>query len=146
MSRQQVKSELLFKVKWLKRKLQLLHDTRKERDIEMMLFEEIDRLVYSTKCEVIVERFNHQLTRGDLITLDWNASGESAWLNDNIINSFMAMINQRSKENSHLPQVYAFNSHLMEKFKHGYSYETVRRWTTRAKINLFAMKKKYLSR
>lgn len=54
----------------------------------------------------------------------------SSWLNDNIINAYMCMINKRTeeKENHSLPKVYAFNTYFFTNLdKKG--YQSVKRWT-----------------
>lgn len=143
MSKQQAYSELRFKAKWLKRKLELLNDT--PRDIEMMLFQEIDKIINSKEGQPIVQRSSVQLTRVDFDTLDWNASGQSAWLTDKIVNHYMELINKRSQQNKELLKVYGFSSFLIESFKvHGYNYERVEGWTTRAKVDLFQMDKIFI--
>lgn len=145
MSNQSEKENDEFTEKWLCRKFELEHIQSSYKNLELSLADVIDKLVKSKPGKVIVQRFDYALTREDFIRLDWNSYDITAWLDDNIINCFMEMMTQRSRENSQLPKVYAFNTYLAEKFKSdNFSYQTVYKWTTRAKINLFEMDKVFI--
>ncbi|KAH8301370.1 hypothetical protein KR059_001404, partial [Drosophila kikkawai] len=81
--------------------------------------------------QVIVTKFHLQISRYDIRTL---FGGN--WVNDNVINFYMELLNERSKKNAgKLPSVYAMNTFFMPRLlKHGFC--TVRRWTK--KVNLFS--------
>jgi len=55
-----------------------------------------------------------------------------AWLNDELINCYMAMINEESKKNPNYPKVHCFNTFfnvmLLNNGK-GYTYQRVAKWT-----------------
>ncbi|XP_044174284.1 uncharacterized protein LOC114951871 [Acropora millepora] len=58
----------------------------------------------------VVEEFNIKLTESDL-----NRLNDGEQLNDQIINFYMELINQRTKESAALPRAYCFNSFFYEK-------------------------------
>ncbi|KAJ1952991.1 hypothetical protein EC988_003250 [Linderina pennispora] len=76
-----------------------------------------------------IEMDQQPMTAHDISTLD---SGE--WLNDEVINFYMLLINKRSGSNPKLPKVHAFSSFFFNMLD-GSGYARVRRWTRR--INLF---------
>lgn len=79
--------------------------------------------------QVLVDKFNTQITRHDISTLDG-----LNWLNDEVINFYMNLLIERGK-NDNYPKVYAFNTFFYPKLlKTGYS--SVRRWTK--KVDLFS--------
>ncbi|XP_020806676.1 sentrin-specific protease 1-like [Drosophila serrata] len=81
--------------------------------------------------QVIVKKFNIQMLRCDICTLYG-----SNWLNDNVINFYMELLNERSKQNvGQLPTVHAMNSFFLPRLME-YGYGAVRRWTR--KVDLFS--------
>ncbi|KAJ1921196.1 SUMO1 sentrin specific peptidase 1 [Mycoemilia scoparia] len=78
---------------------------------------------------VVTEKFNIQVTGDDLSTLE-----NGNWLNDEVINFYMQLIVERSKDSSkELPSIHAFNTFFYTKLsKEGYS--RVRRWTRKVSI------------
>ncbi|KAA0188975.1 hypothetical protein HAZT_HAZT000903 [Hyalella azteca] len=79
--------------------------------------------------EVLTEKFNIQITRRDIATLDG-----LNWLNDEVVNFYMNLIMERSQSEK-LPSVYAFNTFFYPKLiKMGFS--GVKRWTK--KIDIFS--------
>jgi sentrin-specific protease 1 len=69
------------------------------------------------------------------------------WLNDEIVNFYMSMLQERDKElvrryPKRLPSFF-FNSYFITELldKGGYKYANVERWSTRFKINIFEMNK-----
>ncbi|KAK4301541.1 hypothetical protein Pmani_026319 [Petrolisthes manimaculis] len=79
--------------------------------------------------EVLVSKFNTQITRHDISTL----AGLN-WLNDEVVNFYMNLLMERGK-NDNFPNVYAFNTFFYPKLvKTGFS--SVRRWTR--KVDLFS--------
>lgn len=79
--------------------------------------------------EVLVSKFNTQITRHDISTL----AGLN-WLNDEVVNFYMNLLIERGK-NDNYPNVYAFNTFFYPKLiKTGFS--SVRRWTR--KVDLFS--------
>ncbi|XP_067844233.1 sentrin-specific protease 2-like isoform X2 [Heptranchias perlo] len=72
--------------------------------------------------EVLSTGFKLRITRKDIGTLcNYN------WLNDEVINFYMCLIMERSKE-ARLPRVYAFNTFFHLKL-HAGGYQTVKQWT-----------------
>lgn len=64
------------------------------------------------------------------------------WLNDQLINAYMHLINERNQRlraEGAAPRTYVFNSFFYTRLtsaQGGYDYEGVRRWTARAKIDV----------
>ncbi|XP_022672379.1 sentrin-specific protease 1-like isoform X2 [Varroa destructor] len=80
--------------------------------------------------ETLSELLRLEITRNDLETL----TGLN-WLNDNVINFYLTMIVERSKENSSLPKTYAFSTFFVTTLEQK-GYAGVRRWTK--KVDLFS--------
>jgi len=78
--------------------------------------------------EVFAKAFDIEITRRDLQTLDFGR-----WLNDEVINFYLSLIVQRSKQYPGLPKVYAFNTFFLKSLKAG-GYSRVRRWTKNVDI------------
>ena len=69
------------------------------------------------------------------------------WLNDEIVNFYMSMLQERDKElvsiyPKRVPSYY-FNSYFIAKLldEGGYKYANVKRWSSKAKINIFELNK-----
>lgn len=89
---------------------------------------EINRVLRgSNPHEVLSEGFGLSLTRKDLQTLS-----NLNWLNDEVINFYMNLLVERSKDPS-LPSVNTFNTFFFPKLRSS-GYSTVRRWTKRMDI------------
>ncbi|XP_022227448.1 sentrin-specific protease 1-like [Drosophila obscura] len=73
--------------------------------------------------DVMCTKFNLTIFRQDLHSL---APGK--WLNDNVINFYLAMIADRSQEMG-FPSVYAMSTFFSSKLLNGGGYNAVRRWT-----------------
>ncbi|XP_071762887.1 sentrin-specific protease 1 isoform X1 [Centroberyx gerrardi] len=80
--------------------------------------------------DVLSEGFGLSLTRKDLQTLS-----HLNWLNDEVINFYMNLLVQRSKDPS-LPSVDTFNTFFFLKL-HSSGYSAVRRWTK--KMDIFSV-------
>ncbi|XP_023594586.1 sentrin-specific protease 1 isoform X1 [Trichechus manatus latirostris] len=80
--------------------------------------------------EVLSEAFRLTITRKDIQTLN-----HLNWLNDEIINFYMNMLMERSKEKG-LPSVHAFNTFFFTKLKMA-GYQAVKRWTK--KVDVFSV-------
>ncbi|XP_045143254.1 sentrin-specific protease 1 [Echinops telfairi] len=80
--------------------------------------------------EVLSEAFRLTITRKDIQTLN-----HLNWLNDEIINFYMNMLMERSKETG-LPTVHAFNTFFFTKLKTA-GYQAVKRWTK--KVDVFSV-------
>ena len=61
----------------------------------------------------LVSAFQINITRKDIDTLKTRQ-----WLNDEVINFYLQMIAERSKDNNNLPNVYAFNTFFYPKIWH----------------------------
>lgn len=88
--------------------------------------------------EKLVSRFNVDLTRGQLACLK-----PGQWLNDEVINFYCKLLEERSKKKTDLPKVWFPNSFFWPKLSgasnSNYSYKEVRRWTVKAKIDIFEL-------
>lgn len=80
--------------------------------------------------QVLVEQFGLSLTRRDIQTL----KGLN-WLNDEVINFYMHLIMERSKQKSSFPKVYAFNTFFYPKLMNG-GHSGLKRWTK--KVDVFS--------
>ncbi|XP_032741689.1 sentrin-specific protease 1 isoform X5 [Rattus rattus] len=80
--------------------------------------------------EVLSEAFRLTITRKDIQTLN-----HLNWLNDEIINFYMNMLMERSKEKG-FPSVHAFNTFFFTKLKAA-GYQAVKRWTK--KVDVFSV-------
>ncbi|XP_062975255.1 sentrin-specific protease 1 [Elgaria multicarinata webbii] len=80
--------------------------------------------------EVLSEAFRLTITRKDIQTLN-----HLNWLNDEIINFYMNMLMERSKQKS-FPTVHAFNTFFFTKLKTA-KYQAVKRWTK--KVDIFSV-------
>uniref|UniRef100_A0A7M4EHE4 SUMO specific peptidase 1 n=1 Tax=Crocodylus porosus TaxID=8502 RepID=A0A7M4EHE4_CROPO len=80
--------------------------------------------------EVLSEAFRLTITRKDIQTLN-----HLNWLNDEIINFYMNLLMERSKEKG-LPTVHAFNTFFFTKLKTA-GYQAVKRWTK--KVDIFSV-------
>uniref|UniRef100_A0A8D0AXN4 SUMO specific peptidase 1 n=1 Tax=Salvator merianae TaxID=96440 RepID=A0A8D0AXN4_SALMN len=80
--------------------------------------------------EVLSEAFRLTITRKDIQTLN-----NLNWLNDEIINFYMNMLMERSKQRG-FPSVHAFNTFFFTKLKTA-GYQAVKRWTK--KVDIFSV-------
>ncbi|XP_042306172.1 sentrin-specific protease 1 [Sceloporus undulatus] len=97
--------------------------------------EEMDREIKSVlrsgnQDEVLSEAFRLTITRKDIQTLN-----NLNWLNDEIINFYMNMLVERSKQKG-FPTVHAFNTFFYTKLKTA-GYTAVKRWTK--KVDIFSV-------
>lgn len=88
---------------------------------------------------VCVPRLPSPLTHDDIKRLQWWTKGTEAYLNDNIINSYLKLICERSRVQDGWPSVHAMDTFfLLALFKDGkYNYDHVRRWTKNTDIFQF---------
>ncbi|KTG30231.1 hypothetical protein cypCar_00003327 [Cyprinus carpio] len=80
--------------------------------------------------EVLSEGFRLTITRKDLQTLN-----HLNWLNDEVINFYMNLLVERSKQ-PNLPSAYTFNTFFFPKLRSS-GYNAVRRWTK--KVDIFSV-------
>ncbi|CAA9994328.1 unnamed protein product, partial [Nesidiocoris tenuis] len=80
------------------------------------------------RSEVLTKKFGLNITREDLLTLR-----ESNWLNDKIINFYMELIDQRSRQNHKLPTTFSFNTFLYVSLKAG-GYSRVKNYTRKTDL------------
>ncbi|KAK2885563.1 hypothetical protein QQF64_021042 [Cirrhinus molitorella] len=80
--------------------------------------------------EVLSEGFRLTITRKDLQTLS-----HLNWLNDEVINFYMNLLVERSKQ-PNLPSAYTFNTFFFPKLRSS-GYSAVRRWTK--KVDIFSV-------
>uniref|UniRef100_A0A8C5P8K0 SUMO specific peptidase 1 n=1 Tax=Leptobrachium leishanense TaxID=445787 RepID=A0A8C5P8K0_9ANUR len=93
-----------------------------EREIKRALFG-------GSQDQIISEGFRLAISRKDIMTLH-----NLNWLNDEIINFYMNLLMERSKQKN-FPKVHAFNTFFYPKLKNG--YQAVKRWTK--KVDIFSM-------
>ncbi|XP_056588792.1 sentrin-specific protease 1 isoform X1 [Triplophysa dalaica] len=84
----------------------------------------------SSQDEVLSEGFRQTITRKDLLTLS-----SLNWLNDEVINFYMNLLVERSKQ-PNLPSAYTFNTFFFPKLRSS-GYSAVRRWTK--KVDIFSV-------
>lgn len=74
--------------------------------------------------DVLIDKFRIEIHRKDIMTLQ-----DTRWLNDEIINFYFKLMQQRSEDNSaEFPKVFAFNSFFFTKLQRE-GYNGVKRWT-----------------
>ncbi|CCJ30538.1 unnamed protein product [Pneumocystis jirovecii] len=78
----------------------------------------------------LIVKFNISITSYDIRTLR-----DKEWLNDEIINFYIALISERAKASPEGPKVYAFNTFFYTTLEKK-GYQGVQRWTKRAKVNI----------
>ncbi|KAM8862965.1 sentrin-specific protease 1 isoform 1-T1 [Spinachia spinachia] len=88
---------------------------------------EVNRVLRGANHDVLSEGFGLSLTRKDLQTLS-----NLNWLNDEVINFYMNLLVERSKDPS-LPSVNTFNTFFYPKLRSS-GYSAVRRWTKKMDI------------
>lgn len=103
------------------------------------------QLLTSPSRAVIADKFNIEITGKELVCLR-----NLNWLNDETINFYMGMLDERQKRNQkssyalphHRARVHFFSSFFYTKLsENGYTYKSVSRWTKRAKINILDLDK-----
>lgn len=72
------------------------------------------------------------ITRSDIQTLNWSPL---TWLNDEVINFYMELLGERSRQNENLPEVHAMNTFFLPRLLDN-GYSGVRRWTR--KVDIFS--------
>lgn len=90
----------------------------------------IDSALESHPAKTLVDAYNIAITRKDLDTL----RGLN-WLNDEVINFYMQMIVERSRDNDNWPTVYATNTFFYPKLMQS-GHGALKRWTR--KVDIFA--------
>eukprot|EP00811_Abedinium_folium_P002266 NODE_12076_length_1247_cov_6.458929.p1 GENE.NODE_12076_length_1247_cov_6.458929~~NODE_12076_length_1247_cov_6.458929.p1 ORF type:complete len:243 (-),score=82.07 NODE_12076_length_1247_cov_6.458929:365-1093(-) len=89
--------------------------------------------------EIVASRFKVELTREQLLCLR-----PGQWLNDEVINFYYQPLQERTRITKGAPTCWFANSFFWPKLSGGvscskYSYSEVRRWTIRAKVDIFAL-------
>uniref|UniRef100_A0AAF5D9B4 Ubiquitin-like protease family profile domain-containing protein n=1 Tax=Strongyloides stercoralis TaxID=6248 RepID=A0AAF5D9B4_STRER len=83
--------------------------------------------------DVLSEGFSMSITKNDILHLN-----DQKWLNDNIINFYLELIMERSRNSIKYPKVYAFNTFFYVNIVNPQrGYKMVRRWTR--KVDIFQM-------
>lgn len=146
MSTIQEVNDIVTQAEWIDRKNELMCH-RETDQIDERLFHLLDKIIYSRDDTKAVQRFNIEISWKEIMNLDWRprSSLTDAWLNDNIINSYMGMLNAGSKNNMAFPKIYAFSTYLAEKLlADDHRYENLRRWSSRGKVDLFSVDKVFI--
>merc|ERR1712130_219689 len=91
--------------------------------------------------QILFEGHDYEDIVDDIQRHDLRTIAPGQWLNDKIMQSYLALIPRRSEENPDLlyPRCHAFGTHfytLLSKSGKGYDYSRVKSWTR--KIDLFA--------
>lgn len=91
--------------------------------------------------EVLASRFSVELTRGQMQCLL-----PRTWLNDEVINFYFKLLQERCNKATQGPKCWFTNSFFWNKLSGGpakqndeYNYKEVRRWTIKAKVDIFAL-------
>ncbi|KAG0273959.1 SUMO1 sentrin specific peptidase 1 [Linnemannia exigua] len=82
---------------------------------------------------ILAQGFNLEIKKRDIQTL---CPGE--WLNDEVINFYINLIIARSKESTTLPKVHVFSTFFYKVLTDS-GYEKVRRWSKKAKVDIFEL-------
>lgn len=110
--------------------------TRKQPSVLPLTLEEAttaeDALGGGKQQEVLVSRFSVDLTREKIQCLR-----PATWLNDEVINFYFKLLQERCKRTCWFPNSF-FWPKLSSNTKE-YSFKEVRRWTTKAKVDIFAL-------
>jgi len=81
----------------------------------------------------IINKFNIGITYKDIFTLS-----DRKWLNDNVIDFYMCLINERAKNDPSLPTMHVFSTYFFTTlYKRG--YQGVKKWAKRAKVDVTAV-------
>lgn len=93
-------------------------------------------LITDPNREVAMQDSREPVTRKSMGTLlpTLRMDSASGWLNDEIVNAYMALILQRAKTDDPEGKYHAFNSNFYQNFTTK-GYDSVKRWASRAKIN-----------
>eukprot|EP00923_Selenidium_pygospionis_P012515 GHVN01021252.1.p1 GENE.GHVN01021252.1~~GHVN01021252.1.p1 ORF type:complete len:878 (-),score=257.67 GHVN01021252.1:48-2291(-) len=94
--------------------------------------------------ELVTEKFNIEITHETLACLR-----PGTWLNDEVINFYMELLNERNKrqraDGERTPRCYFWSTFFYTKLSgenslggQNYSYESVKRWSVRKKVNIFS--------
>eukprot|EP01067_Filipodium_phascolosomae_P000814 Filipodium_phascolosomae@DN1585_c0_g1_i1.p2 len=123
------------------KKIQVKLTPEEEKEVEVLLDESRDLN------ELIVEGFAIPMTREKLLCLN-----PRQWLNDEVMNLYLKLVQARNEDilsttgyptNMKPPSVFIFNTFFYSKVsgegtKNCYDYASVRRWTTRSKVDIFS--------
>eukprot|EP00742_Colponemidia_sp_Colp-10_P008167 GILJ01008823.1.p2 GENE.GILJ01008823.1~~GILJ01008823.1.p2 ORF type:complete len:436 (-),score=65.68 GILJ01008823.1:2219-3526(-) len=89
--------------------------------------------------DVLISKFNVDLTRDKIRCLK-----DATWLNDEIINFYFKLLGERNRievekfGRLRIPKCYYQTTFFYAKLvENGYNYQSVRRWTTRQKVDIF---------
>ncbi|KAK9369136.1 hypothetical protein V1509DRAFT_563510 [Lipomyces kononenkoae] len=80
---------------------------------------------------VLVSAFRIEITARDMRTL-----ADRQWLNDNIIDFYLEMVTQRSRDDSKLPKSFCFSTHFFTTLSSNRGYQGVARWGKRKQLML----------
>ena len=113
----------------------LARDTKKDKLLQPKLtldeLEKAEDIIQNTpRNQIVASKFRLEINGKSMSTLHG-----LNWLDDEIINFYMEMINQRSKTSGFYP-VWATNTFFFTTLKDS-GYAKVRRWTKRQKIDIF---------
>lgn len=99
--------------------------------------DEAEELVYYTNPDALVaDKFGLKITGNNLQCLR-----KGQWLNDEVINFYMQLVQQRSTDHGNLfRSCFAWNSFFWQKLSDdgkGYAYKSVQRWSSKKKVDVF---------
>ncbi|XP_014279148.1 sentrin-specific protease 1 isoform X3 [Halyomorpha halys] len=86
-------------------------------------------LVRSPEYEVLIEKFNLKITRRDIQTLNG-----LNWLNDEVINFYMQLLEDRAQKNERYPPIHTFSTFFYAGLQ-SRGHSGMKRWTK--KVNIF---------
>ncbi|QSL64239.1 hypothetical protein MERGE_000394 [Pneumocystis wakefieldiae] len=137
------KDESLYNWRNLKKEKQKRdHEIEKLKDLSIKpldrppplskeILKKVEEVLFSNALKnPLIVKFNISITPHDIRTLR-----DKEWLNDEIINFYIALISERAKATPKGPKVYAFNTFFYTTLEKK-GYQGVQRWARRAKVNI----------
>lgn len=123
------------KINWIKIQLSLIENTNSKivfsETVVENIFSCIHKLIWEKPNKIITTKYNIDLFRSEFELLNWE---QPQCINDKIINIYMGLINERSKNNDMLPKTHAFQTFFMTKLING---QNERLNTETKNINIF---------
>jgi len=108
---------------------------------------EVEAIFEADEDDVVADRFNIEIKVKDIVCLQ-----PETWLNDEVINFYLSMLDERCKRNFQSDilrpeqklKCHFFNSFFYTKLTQsasGYNYQSVQNWSKRAKVDIVSMDK-----
>lgn len=125
--------------RWLRVQHEIATSKRIGPFVEMLQFFVAKVMWMAEPRTVFIEKFSLKITRTDIDMLIWTSD---TWLNDNIINFYMELINQRNQTGPSPKGIFAFNSFFANSLDVLLMNENrLQRWMNRLRVNIFQLDK-----